>query len=119
MISGDFQKRSILQHLRRFGQETATKFDIMYFYEDEVYSIKKNNVKFGLVLEIDEFELRDNLVRVAWHSDGRDEIISTDKVNEKHSHKNPAHSPKNFIDSSFLLLCNKCLHFSSSLSLNY
>lgn len=92
----------------------------MYFYEDEVYAIdKKNNVKFGLVLEIDEFELRENLVRVVWHSNGIDEIINTDKVSisfpfndsypltfhGQHSSRSPLQE-----------LCNKCLHFPFSSS---
>lgn len=63
----------------------------MYFYEDEVYHIdKSNSVKFGLVIEteenIEEFEGKNskngNFLKVVWHNDGRDEIISSDKVSE-------------------------------------
>lgn len=65
-----------------------------FFYEDEVFYIdKKGMVKFGLVLENYEAASSDNEdgfddnlrrgeIRVAWHPDGKEQIISENNVSK-------------------------------------
>ncbi|XP_055849061.1 (E3-independent) E2 ubiquitin-conjugating enzyme UBE2O [Episyrphus balteatus] len=68
----------------------STSVDNQYFYEDEIFRIdKKGRVKFGLVLENsetfsgdddDELDvLSKGEIRVIWHPEGKEEVI-TDRV---------------------------------------
>lgn len=68
-------------------QSTDGNVENQFFYEDEVFWInKKGYVKFGLVMENFEAASSDNEddfddilskgeIRVAWHPDGKEEII--------------------------------------------
>ena len=68
--------------------------EVHYFYEDEVFRIKKNGaVQFGMVVENSEFissdesddeEIEDRLqrgtIRVAWHPNGEEQVVKEKNV---------------------------------------
>ncbi len=71
----------------------SKKEEVHYFYEDEVYRIKKNGtVQFGMVVENSEFlssdedeeddedRLQKGTIRVAWHPNGEEQVIREKNV---------------------------------------
>ena len=70
------------------------KEEVHYFYEDEVYRIKKNGaVQFGMVVENSEFissdeeedldeedRLQKGTIRIAWHPNGEEQVIKEKSV---------------------------------------
>jgi len=73
---------------------TLQKEEVRYFYEDEIYRIKRNGaVQFGMVIEDSEFASSDEdsdgeekemlvagRIRVAWHPNGEEEVVREKNV---------------------------------------
>ena len=89
------KKEEQQQHL--VGMEKERKLastgivDSLFFYEDEVFKIdKKGRIKFGLVLgsfddsltssDSESEVLTKGQIRVAWHPDGKEEVLAENQV---------------------------------------